>query len=59
MALSADGAQGKQEVVGGREVVGGIYTRLGIEWKMLKSVGERVEIPSARARVKFSADAPR
>jgi hypothetical protein len=41
------------------EVVVGIYTRLGIEWKMLKSVGERVETPCARARVKFLTDAPR
>lgn len=44
-------------VLGGIVVLGGIYTRLGIEWKMLKSVGERVETPSARARVKFLTDA--
>ena len=40
-------------------VLGGIYTRLGIEWKMLKSVAERVDTPRPRARVKISTDAPR
>ena len=37
-------------------VLGGIYTRLGIKWKMLKSVGERVEYPPRASRVKFLAD---
>ena len=40
-------------------VLGGIYTRLGIEWEMLKSVAGRVDTPCARPRVKILTDVVR